>query len=51
MPDYSLEGKMIHIPSGHFIFGTDKKDRPPKHFPWAFLNHGMQMKVPKKKFF
>ena len=24
--DNSLEGEMIHIPSGHFIFGTNKKD-------------------------
>jgi len=24
--DHSLEGEMIHIPSGHFIFGTNKKD-------------------------
>ena len=25
--DNSLEGEMIHIPSGHFIFGTNKKDK------------------------
>ena len=24
--DYSLEGEMVHIPSGHFLFGTNKKD-------------------------
>ena len=24
--DNPLEGEMIHIPSGHFIFGTNKKD-------------------------
>ena len=24
--DHSLEGEMVHIPSGHFIFGTNKKD-------------------------
>jgi cytochrome c-type biogenesis protein len=24
--DNSLEGEMVHIPSGHFIFGTNKKD-------------------------
>lgn len=25
-PDYSLEGEMVHIAPGHFIFGVDKKD-------------------------
>ena len=22
----ALEGDMVHIPAGHFVFGTDKKD-------------------------
>ena len=51
MPDYSLEGKMIHIPSGHFIFGTDKKDSTAEALSMGIPKPWYADESPQKKIF
>ena len=54
--DHSLEGEMVHIPSGHFIFGTNKKDETAEALsmgipkPW-YVDESPQQKIFLKGFY
>ena len=54
--DQSLEGEMVHIPSGHFIFGTNKKDETAEALsmgipkPW-YVDESPQQKIFLKGFY
>ncbi len=49
--DYSLEGEMTHIPSGHFIFGTDKKDEAAEALALGIPKPWYADETPKQKIF
>ncbi len=51
MPDYSLEGEMTHIPSGHFIFGTNKKDDTAEALSMGIPKPWYADESPQKKIF
>ena len=52
----ALEGDMVHIPAGHFVFGTDKKDESAEALslgipkPW-YIDENPQQKVFLKGFY
>ncbi len=50
-PDHSLEGEMVHIPSGHFIFGTDKKDETAEALSLGIPKPWYADETPRKKIF
>ena len=50
-PDYSLEGDMIHIPSGHFIFGTNEKDDVAEALSMGIPKPWYADESPRKKIF
>lgn len=55
-PDHSLEGDMVYIPPGPFIFGTDKKDDSAEALslgipkPW-YIDETPQQKIFLKEFY
>ncbi len=49
--DYSLEGEMIHIPSGHFIFGTNKKDEAAEALSLGIPKPWYADETPRQKIF
>ncbi len=54
--DHSLEGEMVHIPSGHFLLGTNKKDESAEALsmgipkPW-YADESPQQKIFLKGFY
>ncbi|MBT5472627.1 MAG: SUMF1/EgtB/PvdO family nonheme iron enzyme [Nitrospina sp.] len=50
-PDLSLEGEMIHIASGHFIFGTNKKDETAEALSLGIPKPWYADETPKQKIF
>ena len=49
--DNSLEGEMIHIPSGHFIFGTNKKDETAEALSLGIPKPWYADETPRQKIF
>ncbi|MFT4578147.1 MAG: cytochrome c-type biogenesis protein [Nitrospinales bacterium] len=49
--DHSLEGEMVHIPSGHFIFGTNKKDETAEALSMGIPKPWYADESPKQKIF
>lgn len=49
--DRSLEGEMVHIPSGHFIFGTDKKDETAEALSLGIPKPWYADETPRQKIF
>ena len=49
--DNPLEGEMIHIPSGHFIFGTNKKDETAEALSLGIPKPWYADETPRQKIF
>ena len=49
--DHSLEGEMVHIPSGHFFFGTNKKDETAEALSLGIPKPWYADETPRQKIF
>ena len=49
--DYSLEGDMVYIPPGPFVFGTDKKDESAEALSMGIPKPWYADETPQQKIF
>ena len=49
--DLSLEGEMVHIPPGHFFFGTNKKDETAEALSLGIPKPWYADETPQRKIF